>query len=193
MEFTYKIALEDLVAFNRFLLDRSSLMRVAFFTAWLVVPFLCLISFLALVAIDGYSNVTLFLALVGGLFLVVFPLLFPLIHGPLISFYLRLYMSSLDLRGMVGAATLIFTDESVLEVTERTRSEYPWKSILSVETTDDHAFLFVTGISALVLPRKGFADESQFYTARDFALSRFKAQGGPNNEKTMPEEGFGHG
>jgi hypothetical protein len=76
---------------------------------------------------------------------------------------------------VTGPIRLILSEESLVEITELTRTEARWRDMDGIEEVGDYTFIMVTGMTAAILPRRGFEREDDYLSVRDFARARFKA------------------
>ena len=88
----------------------------------------------------------------------------------------RIQAKQFGVRGVVGAITLILTDESLTEITETTRSEIKWKDMERVDEVGNHTFIMVNPLLAAIVPRHGFANEQDYVKVRDFVKARVGRQ-----------------
>jgi len=176
MQVTYTTTLDDYVAFNRHSARKSPVVKANFFLGWFVVPAIAGAVGLALAQVENLRPVALFVV-VGGLF---YAVSYPLVSHWWFDWYIRSYAQGLGTRGMLGRTTLILTAESLVEITETTRSEVRWKDIKGVEETGDYLFILVTGVSAAIVPRHGCEEADDFDAVREFALAQVAQKAEPD-------------
>lgn len=168
LQVPYTTALDDYVAFNRHVFRKSRTMWVAFVLGWLLIPIIALAIAVGLVL---SPDLWLF-----GLCAAAFGLLYGAIYPPIyywwLDWFIRSFARQLGTRGMLGQITLILTDESLTEITETTRSEVRWENVHGVDVVGDYTFIFITGISAAILPVHGFAVRNDYEAVRELAISR---------------------
>jgi hypothetical protein len=92
----------------------------------------------------------------------------------------------LGTRGTLGRITLILTAESLVEITETTRTEVRWKDIAGVDEVGEYTFIFITGLSAVTLPRHGCDTDDDYRAARDFALAQVVQRAKPGSPTDGP-------
>ncbi len=83
------------------------------------------------------------------------------------------------MRGMIGPITLILSEDRLVEITETTRSEMRWEDMKGLDVSVDYTFIFVTGLSAAIVPRLGFDSDNEYEAVRDYAIARLKDQTDP--------------
>lgn len=169
MQITYTTTLEDYVAFNRHVTWKSAVMWEVVLLCWLVVPAIAVACAAVLVMTEDSWAVAMIVAGIGLAYAVVFPPICRIWVDGLV----RAFAKGLGTRGMIGRITLILTEESLVEITETTRSEVRWQDIKGVEVTRKHTFIFITGLSAAILPRHGCGSDKDYDAAREFALAQF--------------------
>jgi hypothetical protein len=168
MEVTFKTTVEDYIAFNLHMYRRSKVTRTNYLTGWLFFPVLCLVGTVTLVVVIGFGVWAALCAAAGILFALVYPFLQRWSDGAT----LREYLKEQDVRGLVGRIVLVLTEESLVEVTELTRSEAKWQDMKGIEEVGAYTFIYVTGMQAAILPRHGFDRDDNYFRARDFARER---------------------
>lgn len=65
-------------------------------------------------------------------------------------------------KGMLGDQKLELASEALVVTTQSSTSTMNWSAVERIATTDDHAFLYVSAISALMVPRNAFDSQSEF-------------------------------
>ncbi len=103
--------------------------------------------------------------------------LFPAGYRRWLTNSFRTYATKREMRGVIGPIRLILSDELFVEITETTRSEAKWRDMAGIEEVDGYTFILVTGMTAVIIPRKAFMPEEDYYRVRDFARAR---RVGPN-------------
>jgi len=63
---------------------------------------------------------------------------------------------------LLGPRTVTISPEGVAEKTEVSESNYRWSTVERICTTDDYAFLYVSALSALIVPKRAFSAPSEF-------------------------------
>jgi hypothetical protein len=64
--------------------------------------------------------------------------------------------------GLYGQHRLIISPDGIREVLNVGEPMRRWKAVEKIGVTDDHAFFYITALSAFVLPRRGCSDELHF-------------------------------
>ena len=81
-------------------------------------------------------------------------------------------MKKLGGRGIIGERGLSLSEELLVAVSETFRTEVRWENMTGVEVVGDTTYIFISGISALILPRHGFDSDAEYEAVRDFALRK---------------------
>ncbi len=173
MEVRYTTTIEDYVALCRFLQKRSTIVRAKEMIGWLLVPTLIAIGAIVILSADGFTaDGTIYVGVLAATLVAISLVLFPFVFGWVNFVWISRYVKELGMRGDIGPITLILTDAPLVEITETTRSEVKWKDIHSIHESGDYTFIMVTGMSAAILPRHGFALDGDYFMVRDFAKAR---------------------
>jgi hypothetical protein len=70
----------------------------------------------------------------------------------------RTYQSGKN-AGLLGPHTVELTDEGVVERTPVRELKVKWEAVEKVASSPEHLFLWTSAFSALIVPRRAFADE----------------------------------
>jgi hypothetical protein len=62
--------------------------------------------------------------------------------------------------------------DTLVEITEIGRTEVRWENMKGVDDAGDRTYIFVTGMLASILPRRGFDSDEEYFAARDFAMRK---------------------
>ncbi|WP_435019318.1 YcxB family protein [Tundrisphaera sp. TA3] len=169
----YTTTVDDYIAYGLHCIDRSAVARRHYLIGWLLLPIACLVGSLAAAA-NGPGEWAVILAVSG----VAYAAIYPAVHRANIRKTLRSYAEGQGTRGTIGPIRLILDDEGLTEITETTRTVARWETMSHVEEVGDHTFIMVTGLSAAIVPRRGFADEESYNRVRDFAMARIGKDSG---------------
>jgi GNAT superfamily N-acetyltransferase len=185
MEVEYVVTMDDYVDFSLHVSYSSGIAFGVYILGWFVIPLFPLL--LAAVTLVGVgvnwqaSVGSLVLAAAMVILAVLAAATYPFTYNGLLRWYTRAFAAQRGVRGMIGRIRLILTHETLTEITNTTRSEIRWRDIARVEEVGDVTYIFVTGISAALVPRRGFVNDEEYYLVRDFARSRV----GYNNEENQ--------
>jgi hypothetical protein len=167
VEVAYTLTLEDYIAFNLHLFKKTKMPRMPFQIALAIVLFLIGAGGLAASLMRGKD-----LVMTAVSVLILCSSTFPVTYPIWIAHQIRVYVKKLGTHGVTGPMRLILSDESLVEITETGRTEAKWRDMLGVEEIDSYTFIRITGLSACILPRAGFASEEEYTRVRDFATAR---------------------
>jgi hypothetical protein len=166
VEVSYTTTLDDYVAFNLHTLKHSSSMKWRFRLGWALVPLGCLIAVILLAS--KKPGLALALAAGGVVYAIVYPLLYPGWAARTVGAYAR----DLGARGVIGRMTLILTDDSLTERTDTVESVARWQDMKGVDVLADCTYIYITGLSAAIIPRHGFERVEEYEAVRDFAVAK---------------------
>lgn len=170
MEVSYTTTLDDYVAYSWHLWRKSGAVRKNFLSDWLFLPALSFVGAAGLLAC-GYVVSAGVCAAVAVLYVAVYPTM----YRRWAKRYIRDYAKEQGGRGVIGRIRLILSEESLVEITELTRSEARWRDMHGIEEFDDYTIIMVTGMTAAILPRHGFEREQDYLLVKDFARKRIGA------------------
>ena len=167
MEVAYTRTLEDYVAYNLYIYQKARMPRMGFQVA-LATVFLFIGSFGLAINLVRAQDSSLIVTSVLLLGFATFPITYP----KFLAHFFRAYAKKLGTQGLTGPVRLILTDESLTAITETCRTEARWCGMLGTEVIDGYTFIRLTGVSALILPRAGFASDDDYFRTKDFAMAR---------------------
>jgi hypothetical protein len=122
-----------------------------------------------------HTPVAVFLVIVGAFWLFTFPSSYR--KG--IARNTRAFVNKLGGRGIIGERSLILREELLVAISETFRTEVRWEHVQSVEEVGDYTYIFISGISAVILPRCGFDSDAEYQLARDFAVRKLDGRVAP--------------
>lgn len=154
MRLTYRIDRKDHIAFMRHHLLRSPNVR----RQYSVMLTLCVLA----VSFQSYYLGTDFQTAV--VYLGVFILLAVLVLFGSSYFTVRLSIrrNAADNNGLVGDHCFIVDDAAVCEQAGHVETRVKWIGIRKVSVSEDHAFIYYNSQTAFIVPKRAFADESDF-------------------------------
>jgi hypothetical protein len=171
VEVRYTVTLDDFVAFNLYITHKSGVGRAGYLVFWLGFPFLCVAFAVLLLKLEPTAlTVGLALGLCAGA--VVWPFTFPRSFRSAQARNTRAFVERLGGRGIIGERLLSLSEEKLVAVSETFRTEVRWENLTGVEEVGDYTYIFLAGISALILPRHGCDSDEEYEAARDFALRK---------------------
>lgn len=70
-------------------------------------------------------------------------------------------INSGDNSGVLGENTVALSDEFVLYITPESECKYKWSGVKKIEETDEYYFLFLSALTAIIIPKKKVESEIQ--------------------------------
>ena len=170
LDVTFHRSVDEYIAFQMHALNTSKSLRRRQRVAGLSIPFAsALAGFLCLQRPDLINFAYFFFALAG-----VSLIFYPYLLRWRIAQMLKKLVSEAGSRGIEADVRHILTDNSITQIVDDAKSEYPWRTVDRIDETPTHAFLFVTPMSALIWPRKRFRTEDEYQQVVDFAKERLR-------------------
>lgn len=174
MQVRYTVSLADFVAYNLYLNRKSGAGRPGYLVIWLGPPILCAAGAVRALQHD-HEIAACWLLGVAIFWLVMIPSRYR--EGQARS--IRAFVKKLGGRGIIGERGLSLSEEMLVAVSETFRTEVRWENMTGVEVVGDCTYIFISGISALILPRHGFDSDAEYEAVRDFALRKLVGQAAP--------------
>jgi hypothetical protein len=188
MRIRYADTLDDLVAFSDFHAAHSTTVKQNIrLTRWTSAVLVIALTFAALTFVTDDSmalSAKVFGALVGGVFMFV-------VVPHLTRWNLRVQMRKILREGrnksVVGEHELEILDEGLLERTEYNETKSSWAGIERVVSTPQYTFIYITSVSAHVIPRESVSEGDydafiQELTRRIHAAQHIPSGSGANAE-----------
>jgi hypothetical protein len=159
MEITFEVGPDELVAFNLYHLKHSPTVRRQYRIRLFTVPLL-----MALVAITLFLSADDKLAalpalVVVGFLCLVYLLLFPGLRRRGIKKQVRRLIAEGKNAGIFGQHRISITPQEVREVLSVGDSSRRWSAIERIAETDDHVFIYISALSAYIIPKLAFNNE----------------------------------
>jgi hypothetical protein len=179
MHVRYTVTLNDFVVFNLYITRKSGVGRSAYFILWLGLPILFALG--ALQAVQFSREIAALAFVILAVFWLCF---FPFRYRDALARNARTFVKKLGGRGIIGERGLILSEELLVAISETFRTEARWENMTGVDVVGEYTYIFLTGISALILPRRGFDSDSEYEAVRDFVLRKLARRESPD-----PSEG----
>jgi len=158
MEVAYQTTPEDFIAYCRHSFRRSRTILYSWLMGWIFLP-LGIALFALWLFLVGWDEVLPILLLGGS---ACYLILYPLTYRLWMDLYLRSYVGEKGLKGIVGNIRLVLTKDSLIEITEITRSEVLWKNVHRIDDQGDNMYIYVTPMLAAIVPKHGFRFEEEY-------------------------------
>ncbi len=152
-ELSYELNVDDIAAFTLFHQGNSPSSRRGVTIARIAIPVLWL-----LVALVAPTPIQKGLWVLGAL---LWFALAPAFHRLAIARRVRKLYREGNQKPNLGPVRLVLTAEGLHEKTEHTEARYDSATLRQVALGKEHIYLYVGPISALVIPKSAFADESE--------------------------------
>jgi hypothetical protein len=174
MTVTYSVTTDDVVAFNLYHLQHAPGMRRYFGWTRFGAASLAVIGVWSLVAYLQYNSrslLALVLALIAGA--LVYRLTPTLMLRATPRTVRRMLRDDTN-RDMLGVQRITLTPDALVFRAEPGERRYAWETIEWIATTPEHIFIYVTPITALIVPARAFgnaAEREDFLNVARAALS----------------------
>jgi hypothetical protein len=159
MEIEYELTLDDLVAFNKYHYKHSRAYRRQWLRGWLLPAAIILLPWLALAGSTwsaGRSAMALWpLAIGAPLYLALYPLLVRRQFGRLVPAFLK----EGDNNTLLGKHRLAIGPNGLRTVNEHHESTVRWSGVERIAQDDDYLFVYVSAMSAYIVPRCAFSSD----------------------------------
>jgi len=151
MRIVFDFTIEDWMAFQSHFVEKAKNYKLTRMVTALMVPlvFTCLIVYDVL--LDNIKIVSYLIYMIFSIIWIIYTL----------KTYKRSYLKKVrkillngDNSGILGSHEVIFNDDGVTHIQPQSEEKVLWAGIKKVEENDDYFFLFVTAISALIIPKK---------------------------------------
>lgn len=159
----FERTVEDTIEFNVFHMSHSPSIRQRALFAQIIVAVLVFIVSLAvgyLLNLDKraltYFDYALFLVLSVASFFI-----FPYLNKAEVIRGLHKATKEGDNKAILGHQTISLTPEHLFVKTPGSESKYTWASIDKIVQNDKYIFLYISSISAIVVPKKAFSTENE--------------------------------
>lgn len=170
MEVTFAIREEDVVRFNQHLL-RGELRR-CFIVAWVA---LCLSMAVLSLALYAWEIAPASPALWGGVFFLVMSVWLPWCYSWGVRWKVNRLLRSGENRALFAERTVRLTPAEIQTQHEHGQSGCRWTAVERIEVKEDALMIFVSSMSAILVPRRAFSDQSAFDEFVETARRYWKA------------------
>lgn len=149
MKIRYTVALDDLIAFNRYHIGNSPAMKRQFHIFYIITPGILLLVFSCIAILE--QSLGFFIV---GILLAVF-----LSFGGAIYYRWNLGATVRKLygegknKGVLGEHTLELIEDDIIAKTDVGESRSRISSLERIEASPDHAFFYTSALTAFVVPR----------------------------------------
>lgn len=160
MELNYKLTEEDYLDFNLFHAKNSPAVQKQVTMQRIFVPVLYIVlAFLAFMFLDMPSFLVLFvLFLIMGISWVIF---YPAYFYRLIKRNATKMMREGKNEGVLGAHTMIFTEDGLREISPNSEMSVSWSGIENFGDGPAGFYLYNSGLSALIIPKRELVNSEE--------------------------------
>lgn len=154
MEVNYNIERKDFIAAQEFAYKNSPAVKRIKLFSFLPIVLLILFSF---IVIDRSLLWRFAFVLISGLSY--FCIMSVLVSVANAYSFRKAIPQGEDNNGILGAHKIILSPKGLIESTNVNESLHAWHSILRVEQTDEHIFIYVNSVHAHIVPKRYFASQ----------------------------------
>jgi hypothetical protein len=157
MKIRFDVSLDDILAYNRYHVRHSpSIRRSTLLIRWGGAILFLLICLLPAYDFEpGYWLMSLFLGLVGG---ITFLLLYPVLVRVVAESQQRKLYTEGSTRGEIGMHECELGEDGVIVRSETGELKTRWEGLDRIVTTDDYTFIYLSSVTAHVIPRRGVVE-----------------------------------
>lgn len=180
---SYEFTKDDFVAFNRYHTRSSPTARRQYLRALFVFPGVWLVLWLGLVYFAGQKDGN-YLQAASALkpliiFLPLYCILFPIFHRRTLRRAIDSMIDEGSNRRLFGVKTVTASESGITESGDHGTSTTAWSAVERIVRLEDVTYVYVTSLSAEVIPRRAFESGSE-YDAFIRRLQDYHAQGSNN-------------
>lgn len=163
LEIRFQLTLDDLVNYNWHCIRNAKSMRWQYYLMWLGLPGVLL---LAAIPLAWFS---LIFSVVFAIFGIVILATWPRRYRAAVSGNARRMYSAGENRGLKEVQTLILSPEAIHTKNPLEEITRKWAVVERMEGTDDYFYIFISSISAYIIPRRVFASDDDYQEFVDTA------------------------
>jgi len=177
MQVQFDVTLDDILAFNRYCIQRSPMYQRAYRTLLISMPLLFVL--LAAVMTLAANSPPWFMWLLVVAMLVAWPVVFPRRYWKSLDEFVINTMKTSPNRSMLGKHTLSLSERGLHSSSEVDESSMSWFGVERIEQDDQCIYLFIGATAAHVIPKRAFANAEQateFHRTAKAFLEQAQAQ-----------------
>jgi len=168
---TYQVRKNDLIEFNEHEAIRNGAYGKGITRHRLIVP--GIVAIIALFMVMSSQNGDLGMYFLTGA--VAWSLIVPVLIKKRFHKYVSEQLSEQDLEKAVGEYRLKITDKGLLEIKPTGKTLIRWGSILKLERSKRHAYIYLNEDSAIIIPKETVSEDSDYKIFYDDLIKAFKA------------------
>lgn len=169
MEVKYNLTKQDYIDFNIYHVKNSNTIKKSLLIQRYAIPLIFIIS------------IFLFTILTDIPFLYLFTIFF-IVSVLWIAFYPKYFVSDAMKRiskmldessnkDLLGKHNTIINEEGLTEKSENGENKINWNGVLRIVSTENHFFIYISSISAFIVPKRSFNSQSDQKTFYNFVKS----------------------
>lgn len=167
MEIKYTLTEEDYLAFNMFHVKNSTTATKSLKWQRFLMPVLFIFfAYIFSMIVDISLVVSLITFFIVGLLWIVF---YPKYFYSVVKRQTKKMIQEGENESLLGQHHLVMTEEGLIETTSSGETSISWKGIKKFTEDDDHFYLYNSGLSAIILPKRAVNNEEEI---RTFILSK---------------------
>jgi hypothetical protein len=177
MTVEYQLTPDDFTTFNLYHFNHSPTARRQYYRG-LLLPVVVWLSIWALLwyrtYIDSGAPLQAFLDLLPLLvFVPLYLLAYPWLRRRTFRQTVSTMANEGSNRDLFGWHRVSVRDEGITEEGQHSRSTFSWDAVEKVAMTDDHVYVYVSAMAAIIIPRRAFASEAEWRELAD-TLARLR-------------------
>jgi YcxB-like protein len=174
----FELTEEDYIAFNLYHHAHSAALRrrrfrawLALFSAWIVASVLSWYVLAVVLEVENWWILVVPVFVLPLIFLIAYPSA----YRRSVCSIVRSMIREGSNRGFLAPRTVTITSDRLKESSDFKDTSLAWRAVERVAHTSDHIFIYISAMSAIIVPRRAFASSSEF---DDFlaAATRFHQQ-----------------
>ena len=156
LELEYEISLDDLIAFNHYHVNSSQTFKSSYRKSLFGVPVYLFVIICVILYIVGCNLTGLATGAPIVILAVLWFLLYPKYYNHAVIKSYRKMLSENCNNGMLGKQKVLFQSNKLVEITEKSKTEYDGKFLNKIVETDAYLYLYLTSITAIIIPKRIF-------------------------------------
>ena len=192
MEVHYTNFEQDLLALNEHVMRRSPTWRRPFLIRWFGMPLIYFVMGLGLLAVSRLSEDAA-MSIAGFMLILISPVwlvFYPWQYRVRVRRGVQRLLREGHNQGIYGHHRLVLTPTEVARYSRFGHAAIYWPAVERIEVGENHAFIFVSSMSAFIVPKRDFSSEQEFQSFVETAR-RYHHEAGnlPPSETPLGQHG----